>query len=327
MTEPTIEIVTADIGGTHARFAIAEVAGGRVIGLGEPLTLKCAEYASLQTAWQAFGEHLGRPLPDGAAIALACPIVGEVLQLTNNPWVIRPALIPKRLGASRYVLVNDFEAVAYAVASVGPEDLRHIAGPEDPLPANGVVSIVGPGTGLGVGYFLRRHGATQIVACEGGHIDFAPLDAIEDRILAELRKRHRRVSVERVVSGPGIVPIYEVLATLEGRSVPRLDDKALWTAALEGTDSLAVAALDRFCLSLGAVAGDVALVHGAQAVVLAGGLGARLADRLPLSGFAQRFVAKGRFAGMMAKLPIKLITHPQPGLLGAAAAFAQEHDR
>jgi glucokinase len=114
---------------------------------------------------------------------------------------------------------------------------------------------------------------------------------------------------------------------MEGRPVPSRDDKTIWQEALEGTDSIALAALDRFCLALGAVAGDLALAHGAKGVVIAGGLGLRIKDRLLRSGFDQRFVAKGRFQSMMAAMPVKLITHPQPGLFGAAAAFAQEHSR
>ncbi len=316
------QIVTADIGGTHARFALAEIDGGTVAWLGPELTLKTAEYASLQTAWEAFAAHIGRPLPTRGALALACPIQGDVLQMTNNPWIIRPALIAEKLGLEEHILINDFGAVGHAVAHVGPEHLRHVAGPEEPLPQNGVISIVGPGTGLGVGYVLRAAGHNHVISTEGGHTDFAPLDTIEDKVLAHLRNRFRRVSVERVVSGPGLASIYEVLASIEGRSVSAQDDKALWSAAFEGNDSLAAAALDRFCLSLGAVAGDIALAQGAGALVIAGGLGLRLADRLPGSGFTQRFIAKGRFEAMMTRMPVKLITHPQPGLMGAAAAFA-----
>ena len=163
--------------------------------------------------------------------------------------------------------------------------------------------------------------------CEGGHIDYAPLDGIEDAILARLRKRFRRVSVERVVSGPGLANIYEGLAAIEGRSVHVGDDKALWTTALAGKDSLAVAALDRFCMTLGSVAGDIALAQGASAVVIAGGLGLRLIEVLPRSGFASRFTAKGRFERMMSSIPVKGITYPHPGLFGAAAAFAKEYCR
>jgi glucokinase len=174
-------------------------------------------------------------------------------------------------------------------------------------------------------HVLRRGGATYVVECEGGHIDYAPVDAIEDAILARSRQHYGRVSVERVVSGPGLVNIYEALAAIEGQQVRWGDDKELWSAALSGSDGLAVAALDRFCLILGSTAGNIALAHGAKAVVIAGGLGLRIADILPRSGFSGRFRAKGRFERMLAAIPVKIITHPQPGLFGAAAAFANEH--
>ena len=131
--------------------------------------------------------------------------------------------------------------------------------------------------------------------------------------------------MERVVSGPGLAAIHELLARAEGCLVDRRDDKALWAAALNGGDRLAAAALDRFCLTLGSVAGDLALAHGPGAVVIAGGLGQRLAGHLPRSGFADRFVAKGRLATLMSHVPVRIVTHPQPGLYGAAAAFAREH--
>ncbi|WP_442678727.1 glucokinase [Sphingomonas sp. ASY06-1R] len=319
------KLVTIDIGGTHARFALAEVEDGRVVHLGPESTFKTAEHASLQLALEAFADEQQEPLPRDAAIAFAGPVHGEVLKLTNNPWIIRPALIPEKLNMDRYTLVNDFGAVAHAVARCDPQHLRHLCGPDQDLPAKGVISVVGPGTGLGVAYVLCQEGGYHVGETEGGHIDYAALDPIEDAILKTLRNRYRRVSAERVVSGPGLTNIYGALSTLEGRSVAPSDDKTLWTAALQGSDSLAAAALDRFCLSLGAVAGDIALAQGATGVVIAGGLGLRLADHLPRSGFAQRFVAKGRFERMMSDIPVKLITHPQPGLYGAAAAFAQEH--
>ena len=314
------EIVAADIGGTHARFAVAAVAGRRVVGLGEPVTLKTAEHAGLATAWRAFAA--GRTLPLAAGIAVAAPVEGELLQLTNNPWSIRPALLRDELGLERISLVNDFGAVAHAVAQLPSSNFRPLCGPDAPLPLAGVISIVGPGTGLGVAQLVRDDGGYRAIDTEGGHIDFAPLDTIEDAILLRLRERYRRVSVERLASGPGLREIYEALAAIEGQAVAPRDDKALWSAALAGDDRLAAAALERFCGILGAVAGDIALAQGASAVVVAGGVGRRLAEHLPRSGFAERFVAKGRFAARMAALPVKLITHPEPGLYGAAAAFA-----
>lgn len=320
-----MEVVTVDIGGTHARFAVAEVAEGRVVSISEPVTQKVAEHPSLQLAWQAFGETLGRPLPKAAAIAVASPVGGEVIKLTNNPWIIRPALIPERLGADTWTMVNDFAAIGHAVAQLGDTDFLHLCGPEMPLPDRGSITVCGPGTGLGVAQVFRHKGGYDIIATEGGHVDFAPLDPIEDAFVKRLRREYNRVSTERIVAGPAIVAIYETLAELEKRPVPRLNDKKIWELAFEGEDSLAVAALDRFCLSLGAVAGDLALTHGPTGVVIAGGLGLRLKDHLLQSGFGERFVAKGRFRNLMASIPVKLITHPQPGLYGAAAAFAQEH--
>ncbi len=323
-----MEIVTVDIGGTHARFAIAEVADGRVVSLSEPMTQKTAEHASLQTAWEAFGEELGRPLPRAASIAVASPVGGEIIKLTNNPWIIRPALINERLGVDSWSLINDFGAIAHAVAQAEPEWFTHLCGPEEPFAKRGSITVCGPGTGLGVAQvYFPGDGHYHVIETEGGHTDFAPLDGLEDAILKRLRKTYTRVSVERIVAGPGIVAIYETLAEIENRPIQRYDDKTIWTMALEGSDSLATAALDRFCLSLGAVAGDLALSHGPKGVVIAGGLGLRLKDHLIRSGFEQRFTAKGRFQSLMKSIPVKIISHPQPGLYGAAAAYAQEHTR
>ena len=316
------QVAVADVGGTHARFALATIEGGRVLSLGEPLTLKTAEHASFQTAWEEFGRRCGVELPDELAIAFAGPVGGNVLKLTNNPWVIRPAFVKERLGVDRFLVVNDFGAVAHAVASVGEEHFRHLFGPDRPIPDHGIVTIIGPGTGLGVAILVRKGDSYDVIETEAGHIDFAPLDSIEDRVLAELRQSFRRVSVERIASGRGLWNLYEVLGTLEGKPLSLHDEQSLWAAALAGTDSLANAALDRLCLVLGAAAGDLALAHGASSVVIAGGVGLRLADYLPRSGFHDRFIAKGRFERRMDDMPVKLITHDQPGLLGAAAAFA-----
>lgn len=318
------DLVAVDIGGTHARFAIANIAANGAIDLGEPVTLKTEAHASFQTAWEHFRAQRGRALPGNLAMAVAGKVKPDLIRFTNNPWIIQPPLIAEKLGCAQHVIVNDFEAVAHAAARATADQFLHLSGPDHDLPATGTISVLGPGTGLGVAHLWRgSSGEYRVQATEGGHGDFAPLDAIEDAILARLRGRHNRVSVERVVSGPAIADIYQALAALEGRAVAELDDVAVWTAGTKGDDSLASAAVDRFCLSLGAVAGDIALVQGASGVVIAGGLGYRIRETLLASGFAARFCAKGRFADLMAAMPVKLITHPQPGLLGAAAAFQQ----
>lgn len=320
-----MELITADIGGTHCRFAIANKQGDGQITLSNGARLKVAEHASLQTAFEAYREGLGRPVPRHAAIAVAAPVEGELLRLTNNPWVIRPAHTAERLGLESAMLVNDFAAVAHAVSVCTGDDLAPIAGPGRGLPANGVVSVIGPGTGLGVAMLLTGQ-RPRVVATEGGHLDFAPLDSLEDMLLGHLRARFRRVSVERIVAGPGLANILSALAAIEGRAVPARDDKGLWEAALVEKDPLAEAAFDRWCLALGSVAGDLALAQGADAVVLAGGMLPRVAHLLPTSGFHARFMAKGRFEARMADIPILRITHPEPGLLGAAAAWFERAD-
>jgi glucokinase len=210
--------------------------------------------------------------------------------------------------------------VAHAVSVCGSQDFEPVAGPPEGLPSAGVVSVIGPGTGLGVAALLMGRPA-RVIPTEGGHIDFAPLDSLEDMLLSQLRARFRRVSVERIVSGPGLQNIHSALAAIEGRALTPRDDKALWEAALGGEDSLAEAAFDRWCLAFGSVAGDLALAQGAEAVVLAGGMLPRVQHLLPASGFHARFTAKGRFEQRMAGIPILRITHPEPGLLGAAAAW------
>ena len=325
MSEDTL--VAVDIGGTHARFTIATRGSDGSIELDEPVTLATEDHASFQTAWEDFRERRGGTLPDAVSLAIAGPVGGDVIRFTNNPWVIRPALIESKLGVSSWTVVNDFAAVAHAVARAPDEELVHLSGPKGPLPDEGTISVLGPGTGLGVAHLRRWRGGYHVQSTEGGHIDFAPLDSIEDAILARLRRRHNRVSIERVVSGPGIVDIHATLARMENRTIPELDDVETWKLAMSGQDSLAAAALDRFCLSLGSVAGDIALAQGGfQGVVIAGGLGYRLREHLPRSGFAERFEAKGRFAALMASIPVKLIVHPQPGLYGAAAAYWSEHE-
>lgn len=324
VSAPGSRLVSVDIGGTHARFAIAQRAADGAIALGEPITLNTVDHASFETALETYRARQGGDIPRAMSLAIAGQVDGEVIRFTNNPWIIRPAALAAKLRDGGLAIVNDFEAIAHAVALASDDEFAHIAGPEGPLPAQGRLTVIGPGTGLGVAHLYRENGgAYRVAATEGGHVDFAPLDAIEDAILARLRARHTRVSAERVVSGPGIVDIHQTLAAIEHKSLPEKSDVEIWTSGMSGEDSLAAAAIDRFCLALGSVAGDMALAHGSKGVVIAGGLGLRLKDILPQSGFASRFCAKGRFSQLMASIPVKLITHPQPGLLGAAAAFFQ----
>lgn len=321
------EIIAVDVGGTNARFARATIDGDQAPQLGKVRKYKVAEHVSLQDAWAAFardeaGEG-GGPLPRTACIALAAPIGRDIIKFANSNWVIRPTALLDDLGLENLKLINDFEAVAHAVSRLPKENLELLFGTDFPFPENGSVTILGPGTGLGVAMVLYDDGIPHVVATEGGHVDFAPLDPVEMRLLEYLRSKFVRVSTERIVSGPGLNNIYQGLAVQNREKIALLPDADLWASALDGSVPLARAALDRLCLSYGSVAGDLALAHGPHAVVLAGGLTQRMRDQLLASGFHARFMAKGRYENMMASIPIRLARHDEIGLFGAAAAFRE----
>lgn len=316
-------IVVVDIGGTHARFALARLKGRQRPELSEPVTLATGQYTSLTSAWQAFAKAHGSELPRAASISVAAPLMDDTVRLTNSAWIMRQSTLAVELGLDSVHMLNDFCAMAWAVSRLGAEELQPVCGPDQALPTQGPITVLGPGTGLGVGLLVRDGSGDRVFETEGGHVDFAPLDAFESRLAERLRERFLRVSTERVVSGPGLANIVETLAALESVPYQPRPDSELWRAALSGEDRLAAAALERFCLCLGAVAGDLALVQGATAVVLTGSIVQRVHEHLRQPGFAMRFCAKGRFQSYMQQLPVRLAVHPQPGLLGAAAAFTE----
>lgn len=316
-----IELLVADIGGTHARFAIAQISADTAPVLHDVQKLSVTDFANLPAAVLSYRERIHRDLPDRAVFAIAAPVRGEEVRFTNNDWRIRPADLPSQLGIKSIMLLNDLEASAHAAASLQGDTFIHIGGPEGSLEKAHSISVIGVGTGLGVAGILRDENGSHILATEGGHVGFAPVDPFEDALLGHLRREHGRVSAERVAAGMGLRPFMEVLAAEGGQTVPDQDDKTLWQFALSGSDPLAAAARDRYLLCLGSIAGDIALMHGPGPVVLTGGLGARLAPHLANSGFMQRFVAKGRYRDLMETLPVKLMQHDEPGLFGAASAF------
>lgn len=320
------DIIAADIGGTNARFARASLDERGVPTLGTVRKYKVADYPSLQACWRAFtdDEAGDGPLPDAASIAFATAIGREVIKLTNSNWVIRADTLANDLNLRRVRLVNDFEAVAHAVSRLPDDNLPLLFGEDRPFPRDGGVTILGPGTGLGVAMIAYDEGQPHVIATEGGHLDFAPLDHIEEKILSYLRDKFLRVSTERIVSGPGLNYIYKALGTIGHDRVVLMEDPELWQAALDNTDEFARRALERFCLCYGSVAGDLALAQGPHSVVLAGGLTQRMRDFLPNSGFHARFKAKGRFESLMASIPIRLAVHEEIGLFGAAAAFREK---
>jgi glucokinase len=317
-----LKIVAADIGGTHARFALAELRPGERPLLGKMARYRTREHEGLASAWRAFARDSGERLPDAAAFGVAAAIEGNVLRFVNSGWTIDRRRIAQDLGLSRFSLVNDFGAVAHAVSVMTEDELRHLSGPAGPLPDEGLTSVIGPGTGLGVSLLLRRGGRIEVIETEAGHLGFAPLNEAEQAIAEDLRERYGRVSVERIVSGPGLIEIYRAL---DGGEWDVGDAGGLWSAAIEESDPLAAQSLDLLVKCFGAAAGDIALAHGANAVVITGGLANRMDDKLRSPLFAGRFIAKGRYRARMERIPVRLAIYPEPGLLGAAVAFMREH--
>lgn len=315
------EIVAGDIGGTNARFARATLVPGERPRLRGGRTYKTADYPDLASAWRRFLADEGDPKVEAASLAVAAPMDGGLIRFTNSPWVIEPDRVASQLDLDRVHFLNDFGAIAHGIAWLEESEFAHLAGPSA-IPMEGVMTVIGPGTGLGVAMLLRRDGRYEVIETEGGHLDFAPLDPIEQQILDRLRERFMRVSIERIVSGPGLGNLYEALAAIEARPILPRDDAALWASAIDGTDQLARTALDRLILSLGSVSGDLVLAHGANQLVIVGGLANRIRAHLQSRPFQDRFCAKGRYARRMARFPIRVVLHDQPGLLGAAAAFS-----
>ncbi len=320
---PDDAVLVADIGGTNARFALA-VAGEPRPDLILQMTLATADFASLQHAAEHYLEQCGAH-PWRAALAVACPVTGDEIRLTNRAWAFNRTELCAALGLDELIVLNDFGAVARAVPALGAGDIVTLYGDPGPVPAT-PVSVLGPGTGLGMALLVTgQDGLWQVIETEGGHISFAP-HGDEERCIAEwLAARYGRVSVERVLSGPGLSRLHAALGGLKPARTATPDrllvePAAIVSAALAGSDALARRALARFCAILGSVAGDAALIHGARTLFIAGGIVPRFIPFLRASAFRERFLAKGRFAAHLEAVPLAVITRPDPGLLGAALA-------
>ena len=308
--------IVGDIGGTNARFALASGSGDRV-RIESVTELRCADFASANAAIRHFIERSSAPAPRAICLAAAGPVVAESVRFTNNEWVIQASELREAFAIDDVSLINDFEAVAWAVPLFGPDDLQ-IVGDVEPaeLPADGCVAVVGPGTGLGAVALRIRDGQRVPVPGEGGHIAFAPATEVQDQLLQALRRRFERVSVERLLSGPGVENIYWALSQLRGGSRPSLTAAGIFDGARD--DELAAEAVQLFFEILGQVAGDLALVLGATGgLYVGGGIVRRYPQQLAASRFRTAFEDKGRHAPILQKTPTALILDAQPGLRGA----------
>jgi glucokinase len=304
-----------DIGATNARFALVGPEGAATTARVYALD----DYPSLPEAIGAYLEEES-PLrkPDQAVLAVASPITGDQVTFTNHPWTFSIEAVRERFGLRRLRVINDFAANAVAIPHLAEADRLQI-GPGAPVPG-APIGLIGPGTGLGVSALIPTASGWTPIEGEGGHVTIAPADAQESAVLELLRKRFDHVSAERVLSGAGLVNLYNALCELAGAPAasftpPQVTDPRTWEEDPRTRDATAM-----FCAMLGTVAGNLALTLGARGgIYIAGGIVPKLSPVFAKSEFRARFEAKGRLRWYVAAIPTYIILRPLPALLGAAA--------
>lgn len=323
-----MRVLAGDVGGTRARLALADVTGDAVELL-HRRDYESDEYDGLGAVVLEFLEELDGT-PERASFGLACPVADGRCRFPNLHWEVDVDALRREIGIEATRILNDFDAVAHALDRLEPGDVETLqAGSPRP---GGPVAVLGAGTGLGHAFVTREGGRVRVHSSEGGHVDLAARSPLEDGLVTYLRGRHGRASYERALSGPGLVEIYRYLAET-GWAAERPDTRrALEEAgddapavvsrrALEGTDELCVRALDLFAAIYGAQAGNVALLFQARGgVYVAGGIAAKILEKLADGTFLRAFRDKGRFGDFMEEVPVRVVTNEDVGLIGAAAA-------
>lgn len=307
----------ADIGGTHARFALA-TAHDRPRDVA---VLRCADHPDPLSAIRAYLATT-TATPRAACLAVAGPVAGDHFRFTNSHWAFSRTALAMALGLDHLEVVNDFAALALALPSLGADDTVPLGAPREGIPRAPCL-VLGPGTGLGVAVLVPAGDGWQPLAGEGGHAGFAPQDELEDALLALLRRRHGRVSNETLLSGAGLALLHQALGEIEDVPVETGDAAAVVDAAIVAREPRALGTVERFCAILGSVAGDLALVGGARGgVFIGGGIAPRLGVLLEQSTFRARFEDKGQQRDYVRAIPTRLIVAPAPTLLGARNALA-----
>ncbi len=311
-------LLIGDIGGTNARFALLDP---KRPGFQSAMTLQCADFASADDAIRHYLSSLSAQDPQVICLAVAGPVVRNTVNVTNNHWRLDGKEIAGDFGIEAVRLLNDFEAVAYSIPQLGSGGAQVIGLPiqRPVLDDDFKVAIVGPGTGLGTAGLIRRGQAIIPIVGEGGHVGFAPQSRLQVQILDALHSRFERVSVERVLSGSGIENIHWALTSIHAEPECSLAAPEIFAKSRDEGDRLATEAVKVFFEVLGQVAGDLALILGAtHGVYIAGGIAKRYPAMLHSSAFREAFDDKGAHRALMERIPTLLITHDEPGLVGAA---------
>jgi glucokinase len=309
--------LVGDVGGTHARFGWVREAGCSVEHLG---TYACNAYVGLEAVIAHYLTEQGRPHPASCAIGIATPVMGDTVAMTNRDWKFSVNGVQRRLGVERFIVLNDFVALALALPDLLQEELERVGG--GVAVGDAPLALLGPGTGLGVSGVLPSPGGEVPVVGEGGHATLCACDATEDRVLSILRGWFGHVSAERALSGAGLVNLYRAACELGKRSPDSLSPSEVTGRALSGDDQCRVA-VALFFGFLGTVAGDLALTLGARGgVYIAGGIVPQLGDWIARSNFRERFEAKGRLRPYLANIPTWVIAGSgSPALRGANRAL------
>jgi glucokinase len=320
---PPLALV-ADIGGTHARFAMADLSLPSPLMMATARQVNVMDFPSVVAAAQHYLDVLC-PMEGTVrkgVFAVAGRVDGDEARMTNHPWLISRSATADALGFGAFHLVNDFTAQAMAMELLSDDELVVVGGV-----ARGATDshsrtygIIGPGTGLGVSALLVRNGISFALETEGGHAGFSPYDDHELAVLQEVSRLFGRVSHERLLSGGGLSNIHHALSRMAGDTQPATLRPSEITERARQGDPVCVQAVQTFLAVFGSIAGDLVLTFGAwDGVFLTGGLVPRLLPELQASPFRERFEAKGRFSTAMARVPTLAVVHPQAGLLGAAA--------
>jgi glucokinase len=321
---PQAPRLLGDIGGTNARFAL-------VMGNGLPIThevtLPTGQFPDLAAAASAYLQQLGQTAVRQACIAMANPIDGDVLKMTNNHWHFSIEATRQQMGLDNLLMLNDWEAMAMAAPALGDHDLEQI-GSGEPVP-NAPKGLIGPGTGLGVSSLVRsRRGDWVPIAGEGGHVSLSPTSEREADILRILWRTYPHVSSERAISGMGLENLYRAICELNGTEAAPLVAAQVSERGLAASDVACEEALERMCRLLGNAAANLALTLGARGgIYIGGGVIGRLGDYFAQSGFRAAFEAKGRFESYMQRIPTYLIRAEKPALIGCAMGLGVMPER
>ena len=307
----------ADVGGTNIR--LAREVHGELIDIKKYL---CNDYDSIAQVIQLYFDEFPDIRFRAGCIGIACPVIGDHIKMTNHHWQFSIKELKSLLRLDWLDVINDYDAVAMSLPVLSDAQKHQIGGGS--IHENAPIAVFGPGTGLGVGHLINTGVKWQPLDGEGGHINFAPVDETDLIIWRYLTQKYGYASAEEVMSGRGLVQIYEALAEYQGKPIAYNDPADVSKNAIAGSCTICEAALTQFCASMGTFAGNLALSLGTLGgVYIAGGITQRFVDFLEASPFRERFEAKGRFKGYVSAIPTFVITEPDHGLLGTAAYLEQ----